>query len=105
MSCDSGEREPLLGNQSRQRTSSNYTGESSSSSSGRIEEEDMGMTVVIKKVAKKQLNACCSKDNLKTKFPISKWLPEYRYKKISFAWMKIKSLKLEFVFIFSQIKI
>ncbi|XP_056018218.1 sodium-independent sulfate anion transporter-like isoform X2 [Ostrea edulis] len=84
MSRDAGEREPLLGNQSRQRTSSNYYGESSESSSGprQQEEDSMGMTVAIKKAAKKQLDACCSKDNLKTKFPITKWLPEYSFRNL-----------------------
>lgn len=59
----------------------------------------MGMTVAIKKAAKKQLDACCSKDNLKTKFPITKWLPEYRYRKLVSAW-KILNLELELGFYF-----
>ncbi|XP_061175475.1 sodium-independent sulfate anion transporter-like [Saccostrea echinata] len=82
MSRNSGEREPLLGDQSRRRTNSNYSGERSQSisapeTSREEEEESMGFTVLVKKTAKKQLNDCCSKDNLKTKLPITKWLPQY----------------------------
>ncbi|XP_052687884.1 sodium-independent sulfate anion transporter-like isoform X1 [Crassostrea angulata] len=87
MSRDSGEREPLLGNQPRKRAGSNYTGEEGGLSSSALppsheretgeEESIMGFTVVVKRAAKKQINACCSKENLKTKLPITKWLPNY----------------------------
>lgn len=88
MSRDSGEREPLLGNQPRKRSGSNYTGEEGGLNSNILppsqereteEESSMGFTVVVKRAAKKQINACCRKENLKTKLPITKWLPKYRY--------------------------
>lgn len=103
MSRDSGEREPLLGNQPRKRAGSNYTGEEGGLSSSALppshereteeEESIMGFTVVVKRAAKKQINACCSKENLKTKLPITKWLPKYRYFEI-----EIKLLCLNFRF-------
>ncbi|XP_062612183.1 sodium-independent sulfate anion transporter-like [Saccostrea cucullata] len=82
MSRNSGEREPLLGDQSRRRTNSNYSGERSQSisvpeTSQEEAGDSMGFTVLVKRTAKKQLNECCSKDNLKTKLPITKWLPQY----------------------------
>lgn len=86
MSRDLGEREPLLGNQPRKRAGSNYTGEEGGLSSNAPppsqereteDESNMGFTLVVKRAAKKQINACCSKENLKTKLPITQWLPNY----------------------------
>lgn len=100
MSRHSGEREPLLGNQPRKRAGSNYTGEEGGLSSNTLppsqereteDESSMGFTMVVKRAAKKQINACCSKENLKTKLPITQWLPNYRYFEI-----EIKLLHLNF---------
>lgn len=107
MSRDSGEREPLLGNQPRKRAGSNYTGEEGGLSSNALpqshvreteeEESIMGFTVVVKRAAKKQINACCSKENLKTKLPITKWLPNYRYFEIE---MELLFLNFRFGLVF-----
>ena len=81
MSRNSGEREPLLGNQSRE--NSNYTGavghSTSVVTSEEEEDESMAFKVMIKRAVRKQVKGCCSKENLKTKLPIMNWLPKYRY--------------------------
>lgn len=64
-----------------------------------MEEEDsiMGFIVVVKRAVKKQINVCCSKENLKIKFLIIKWFLNYRYFEIE---MELFCLNFRFGLVF-----